>query len=119
VEYARRCEVFDGIEAASELLVVAEIAIPLGPVLVVTVGDGMNRRDPIVRAPDQTIVPSLGIEAEGTVLVMQRVVIASRQKRSDGQPRVIARRKEAPRQRDERRSALDDDRVLDGRAVGT
>src|SRR5688572_33471166 len=67
-EDARRGEVLDRIQTARELGVIAEVAIPVRLMAVLTVRGDVNRGDALVGAPDQPISMTFGLEAEGAVL---------------------------------------------------
>ena len=80
LEDARRGAVFDRIQTARLFLAVKEVAIPDRLMVVGAVAESDDGGQSVVRTPDAALAILLGFEAEGAVLVMSGVEIATREK---------------------------------------
>src|SRR5262245_48679374 len=86
-EFAWRRKIFSVIKPAFLLLDVEETPIPIRGMAIVAVGQGRHVRQAVVASEDNRSATPIGAECEGAVLVVQRVVVASREKRTHPQPR--------------------------------
>ena len=85
---------------------------------VARVGERVHRRHAIIRAEDAVLAVAGGGEAEGRVLVVQRVVVAAAEERAQAQGRLGHRSDEVPAQDDGGVAVGDEQLLLDHRAVG-
>jgi len=100
LEPSGRRQVLDEVEPALPLRIVLEVAIPDGLVPVRAVAKHGDRRQARIRAPGDPRPGDLGHEVAAAVLVVQGVVVATRQERAHEEARTGARILELPAQRD-------------------
>src|SRR4051812_1020958 len=93
------------------------MAIPLWRMPVLAVGERRHARQTVVGRKFDRGAATLGAEAERAVLVVQRVVIAARQKGTHAQGNRTAGAGERPRDND-RTLVLDEDLLNDPGAIG-
>ena len=105
-------QILEEIEAASALLVVLEVAIPLGRVYVGRIRRGNDGRDAVVWLPLDLTRDRRSGEAERAVLVMRGVYVTPRQEGTNDERRVN-RARSAPRQCDEGQAVENGDLVHD------
>ncbi len=111
-EDSGRREILDVVEPACAFFGVQEVSIPIRLMRVSAVRRDDDRRQAGVGPEDDAPARHLGVEAEGGVLVMERVVVASGQERPDGK-RSTRSAEETPVETRRCATGLDDQAVLD------
>src|SRR4029077_6926831 len=108
-----RREILDELLTSVALLAVQESAVPLWLVPVGAVASCDYPGNAVVGAPRTGVALAPGVKPEAGIFVVQRVVIAAGQERPHDELGARNRRLEPPRKDDARRSADDEDLLLD------
>ena len=95
-ENARRSQVFFAIQSAGALFLVEEVVIPVRLVRIAAIGDCGHSWHADVGLPRNTVGQHLGIEAEARIALVQRMVIATREKWTNVELHIPARPEQLP-----------------------
>ena len=106
------------VQSPRALLHIQETAIPLWLMVIVAVRDRNDRRHARIGLPCHVLAFMIGVKAELRVGLVERMIIAAGQERTDGQHDPLATPGEPPGHDDQRMAVPHKNLVLDMRPVG-